>query len=100
MPNKSSVRWKAVGLKEEERLTAGLVPHRWPAWSIDGRWLAVAVGDHDRAWAILDRRGRLARVFGGLAGEGASFAPDGAIAFTRALGDGSEIWLATTPASL
>jgi hypothetical protein len=99
MAKKSIIRWKALGLKEEERLTAGLVHHRSPAWSADGRWLALLAGDHEPAWIVVDRRGRVARAFAGAGEPGASFASDGALAFSRKLGGGSEIWLATTPAA-
>jgi Tol biopolymer transport system component len=99
MAKRPHVRWKSLGIKEEERLTAGLVHHRAPAWSTDGRWLAVCVGDHDPAWVVVDRRGRVARALPGVADGGASWAPDGALAFGRRVGAGSEIWLATTPAS-
>jgi hypothetical protein len=99
MAKRATVRWKSVGIKEEERLTAGLVHHRAPAWSADGRWLAMSVGDHEPAWIVVDRRGRVARAFSGVADGGASFAPDGALAFGRKVGPGAEVWLAATPAS-
>jgi len=99
MAKRATFRWKSISIKEEERLTAGLVHHRAPAWSADGRWLATRVGDHEPAWVVIDRRGRLARTFSGVAEGGASFAPDGALAFGRDVGTGVEIWLAATPAS-
>jgi hypothetical protein len=99
MARRAGVRWKSIGTKEEQRLTAGLVHHRAPAWSEGGRWLAIRIGDHEPAWVVVDRRGRVARALPGIAEGGASFAPDGALAFGRRMGDEEEIWLATTPAS-
>jgi Tol biopolymer transport system component len=99
MAKRPHVRWKSLGIKEEERLTSGLVHHRAPAWSTDGRWLAMRVGDHEPAWIVVDRRGRVARALPGVADGGASWAPDGALAFGRKVGPGAEIWLASTPAS-
>jgi Tol biopolymer transport system component len=91
------VRWKSIALAGERRLTAGLVHHRWPAWSPDGNWVAFAVGDGgDAAWVIADRRGRVARTLAGPADGGASFGParDGCpLAFGRSARLGSEIWL-------
>jgi hypothetical protein len=75
MAKRSGVRWKSVGVKEEERLTAGLVNHRSPAWSVDGRWLAMFAGDHEPTWVV-------------------ARAPPG-----RKMGSGAEVWMATTPAS-
>lgn len=98
MTRRPGVRWKAVSLKGARRLTAGLVPHRLPAWSPDGRWLAFAIGEGRAAmWVVTDRRGRVARVLEGPADGGCSFAPDGALAYTRVSGAFSEVWLA--PAS-
>jgi dipeptidyl aminopeptidase/acylaminoacyl peptidase len=88
--NKS--KWKSISLGGARRLTAGGVHHRAPAWSSDGQWLAFVAGDGlEAAWVIADRKGRVARVIAGPADGGASFAPDGALAFGRG---GSEIWLA------
>jgi dipeptidyl aminopeptidase/acylaminoacyl peptidase len=89
---KQGKAWKAVELADERRLTAGLVQHRWPCWSPDGKWLAFAVGDGE-AWAIADRRGRLARVLEGPVESGACFAADGSFAFGRRGGGTSEIWM-------
>jgi hypothetical protein len=86
--------WKSIALRAERRLTAGLVHHRWPAWSADGELLAFAVGDGaDAPWVICDRRGRVARVLAGPADGGASFGPDGAFAFGRRAGATGEIWM-------
>jgi hypothetical protein len=59
----------------------------------------MRVGDHDPAWLVVDRRGRVARALSGVGDGGASWAPDGALAFGRKTGAGSEIWMATTPSS-
>jgi Tol biopolymer transport system component len=84
--SKAGKAWRSVELADEERLTAGVVHHRSPCWSPDGKWLAYAADD---CWLIVDRRGRMARVFEGPAHTGAGFGPDGAFAFGR----GKEIWL-------
>jgi hypothetical protein len=95
MAKRGGLRWKSIGLKEEERLTAGLVHHRRPTWSSDGKWLAYAAGDQaDACWVVSDRRGRVARVLTGAAAGGASFSPEGALAFGRKAGARAEIWLA------
>lgn len=76
------------------RLTAGLSHHRAPTWSADGRHLAFLLGEGDDAsWVVIDRKGRLSRVIAGPADGGASFAPDGSLAYGRAVGATSEIWL-------
>lgn len=76
------------------RLTAGLAHHRAPVWSLDGRHLAFLLGEGDDAsWVVIDRKGRLSRVIAGPADGGASFAPDGSLAYGRAVGATSEIWL-------
>jgi Tol biopolymer transport system component len=97
MAKQSGVRWKSIALKDEKRLTAGLVHHRWPAFSHDGRWLAFAASSgHDATWVLTDRRGRVARTLDGPADGGASFgaAGDGSqLAFGRRAGATSEIWL-------
>ncbi len=76
------------------RLTAGLSHHRAPAWSQDGRHLAFLLGEgEDSHWVVIDRKGRLSRVISGPADGGASFAADGSLAYGRAVGATSEIWL-------
>ncbi|HZS42170.1 MAG TPA: hypothetical protein VFF06_35315 [Polyangia bacterium] len=94
---KNGVRWKSITLKDERRLTAGLVHHRWPAFARDGQWLAFAASSgHDATWVLTDRRGRVARTLDGPADGGASFgaARDGSpLAFGRRAGATSEIWL-------
>lgn len=88
-------RRKSVALKAERRLTAGLVHHRSPTFAPDGRWLAFAAGDGaGSSWVVTDRRGRVARTLPGPADGGASFAPDGALAFGRRVGALGEVWLA------
>ncbi len=95
MAKRGGLRWKSIGLKDEERLTAGWVHHRCPAWSADGKWLAFAAGDdHDATWVLTDRRGRVARTLAGPATGGAAFGPDGSFAFGR----GDEIWMTGDPA--
>ena len=90
----SKLKWKSIGLKEGERLTAGGAHHRAPAWSADGSLLAFTVGEAwESALVVCDRRGRVQRVVPGPAADGASFGPDGALAFVRPLGRSSEIWL-------
>jgi dipeptidyl aminopeptidase/acylaminoacyl peptidase len=86
--SKQGKAWRAVDLDEEERLTAGLVHHRSPCWSPDGKWLAFAA---DGAWVMVDRRGRLARVFEGPADGAAGFSAAGAFAF----GKRGEIWMSS-----
>jgi WD40-like Beta Propeller Repeat len=78
--------WRQVELDEEERLTAGVVHHRSPCWSADGKWLAFVA---ETAWVMVDRRGRVARVFEGPPDGTASFSPSGAFAFGRR----GEIWM-------
>src|SRR5438874_713256 len=94
---KNGVRWKSIALKDERRLTAGLVHHRWPAFSRDGQWLAFAASSgHDATWVLTDRRGRVARTLDGPADGGASFGPahdSSPLAFGRRAGATSEIWL-------
>lgn len=85
---------RSVRLRRLRRVTAGLVHHRAPAWSIDGRHLASRLGEGlDSFWMIVDRKGRVARVLEGPAEGTASFAPDGALAYCRVVGATSEIWL-------
>src|SRR2546423_317126 len=60
--SKHGKAWRSVELAEEERLTAGVVHHRSPCWSADGKWLAFIA---ETAWVMVDRRGRVARVFEG-----------------------------------
>jgi hypothetical protein len=84
--SKQSKAWRGVELAEEERLTAGVVHHRSPTWSPDGKWLAFVA---DTAWVIIDRRGRAARVFEGPAEGAAAFSASGAFAFGRR----GEIWM-------
>jgi Tol biopolymer transport system component len=84
--SKAGKAWRSLELADEERLTAGVVHHRHPCWSPDGKWIAYAADD---CWLIVDRRGRVARVFEGPAEGGAGFGHDGAFAFGR----GKEIWL-------
>ena len=91
---KQGKAWKSIELADEFRLTAGLVNHRWPCWSPDGKWLAFAAGDgNDSAWVIVDRRGRVARVLEGPAEGGACFSLGGGFAFGRRTGNTSEIWM-------
>lgn len=81
-------------LRRVRRLTAGLVHHRAPTWSADGRRLAFLIGEGESAhWVVTDRKGRLARVLGGSAEGRASFAPDGSLAYGRSVGATREIWL-------
>ncbi len=83
-----------LALTDERRLTAGYAHHRSPAFSRDGKLLAVAVGRGDDAsWVVVDRRGRVARSLQGPAAGTASFAPDGSLAFERRFGATSEVWL-------
>jgi len=90
---KSGMRWKAVALRAERRLTGGLVDHRRPAWSLDGERLVFAAGGpRDAVWVVTDRRGRVARVLPGPAAGSASFGPDDAIAFGRSAGGFGEVW--------
>jgi Tol biopolymer transport system component len=84
--SKQGKAWRGVELDEEERLTAGVVHHRSPSWSADGKWLAFTA---DNVWVLADRRGRVARVFEGPPDGGASFSPSGAFAFGRR----GEIWM-------
>jgi dipeptidyl aminopeptidase/acylaminoacyl peptidase len=84
--SKHGKAWRSVELAEEERLTAGVVHHRSPSWSPDGKWLAFAA---DGAWIVTDRRGRVARVFDGPPEGTAGFSPSGAFAFGRR----GEIWM-------
>jgi hypothetical protein len=95
MSRRNGVKWKAVRIEDEERLTAGLTDHRAPAWSPDGRFVAFAAGEgRDASWVIADRRGRVARVLPGPACGGATFRADGALAFGRRAGEACELWLA------
>lgn len=81
-------------LRRVRRLTAGLSHHRAPVWSQDGRHLAFLLGEGDDSyWVVIDRKGRLSRVITGPADGGASFALDGSLAYGRAVGATSEIWL-------
>lgn len=81
-------------LRRLRRLTAGLAHHRAPTWSADGRLLAFLLDEGDAAcWVICDRKGRIARVLTGPGDGRASFAPDGSLAYGRAVGATSEIWL-------
>jgi dipeptidyl aminopeptidase/acylaminoacyl peptidase len=99
MAKAQGVRWKAIELRDEKRVTAGLAHHRRPAWSPDGRWLAFAAGDGaDASWVLADRRGHVARVLGGPAVGGAAIGPAGQIAIGRRVGESSEIWMAASPA--
>jgi dipeptidyl aminopeptidase/acylaminoacyl peptidase len=92
--SKRRVHWKSLALKADRWATAGLVHHRWPAWSPDGEWLAFAAGDgRDAAWVIADRRGRVARTLEGPADGGAGFAHGARLAFGRRVASGAEIWL-------
>jgi len=84
--SKHGKAWRSVELAEEERLTAGVVHHRAPSWSPDGKWLAFAA---DGAWIVTDRRGRVARVFEGPPDGAAGFSASGAFAFGRR----GEIWM-------
>src|SRR5436309_6168692 len=94
MAKAQGVRWKAIELRDEKCVTAGLQHHRRPALSPDGRWLAFAAGEGaDAWWVVTDRRGHLARVLGGPAVGGASLGPAGQLAFGRRVGDTSEIWM-------
>lgn len=80
-------------LRRVRRLSAGLVHHRAPTWSVDGRLLAFLHDEGDDAcWVICDRKGRVARVIAGPGTGRASFAPDGSLAYGRAVGATSEIW--------
>lgn len=91
----------APTLRRVRRLTSGLVHHRSPAWSADGRRLAFLIGEGESAcWVITDRKGRLARVVTGPAEGRASFAPDGALAYGRSVGATAEIWLLPALSSL
>lgn len=99
MAKAQGVRWKAIELKDEKRVTAGLAHHRRPALSPDGGWLAFAAGDGADAWWVLaDRRGHIARVLGGPAIGGAAIGPAGQLAIGRRVGESSEIWMAASPA--
>jgi hypothetical protein len=87
-------RWKSVALRGARAVTAGLVHHRHPALSPDGRWLAFATGEgHDSAWVLTDRRGRVCRAFEGPAVGGCAFAATGSLAFGRLVSGLSEIWM-------
>lgn len=83
-------------LRRVRRLTAGLVHHRAPTWSSDGRMLAFLHDEGDAAcWVICDRKGRVARVIAGSGDGRASFSSDGSLAYGRAVGATSEIWLSS-----
>jgi Tol biopolymer transport system component len=98
MSRSDKTRFGHLTFGEERRLTAGYAHHHAPAWSRDGRLLALAVGGrHHSSWTIVDRRGRVARTLDGPAAGTASFAPDGSLAFERRFGATSEVWL--TPGS-
>jgi dipeptidyl aminopeptidase/acylaminoacyl peptidase len=84
--SKQGKAWRNVELAEEERLTAGVVHHRSPCWSPDGKWLAFVA---DSAWVVTDRRGRVARVFEGPPDGAAGFSSSGAFAFGRR----GELWM-------
>jgi dipeptidyl aminopeptidase/acylaminoacyl peptidase len=94
MAKRETIRWKSIELRCERRLSAGLVHHRLPALSRDGRWVAfAALGGLDATWVVTDRRGRVARTFDGPADGGAAFGEGDALAFGRRAGQVAEIWL-------
>jgi len=94
MSRPTKTRFSRLSFADEIRLTAGYAHHHSPAWSRDGRLLAVAVGGERHAsWVIVDRRGRVARSLDGPAAGAASFGPDGSLAFERRFGATSEVWL-------
>jgi len=86
-------KFRDLRLRRIRRITAGLVHHRAPAWSACGRLIASRLGEgRESYWVIVDRKGRIARVLEGPVDGGASFAPDGGLAFGRQVGATSEIW--------
>jgi hypothetical protein len=86
-------QYRSVRLRGLRRMTAGLVHHRAPVFSPCGRWLCLEVGEGgDSAWLICDHKGRPARILPGPAEGGASFAPDGSLAYGRRVGASLEIW--------
>ena len=100
MSEKQTKRGKRLRLEGRKRITAGLSHHRWPVLSLDGQWLAYAIGEgFDQCWAIADRKGRIGRLFEGPADSGASFGKDGSFAFGRKVGAASEIWFAPSLAA-
>ncbi|MCS6911871.1 MAG: hypothetical protein RMK29_11950 [Myxococcales bacterium] len=82
-----------VELRDLRRLTAGQVHHRAPAWAPGGRWLSMELGEGDGTCRLIcDGKGRPARVLEGPAEGGASFSPDGTLAYGRRVGATLEIW--------
>lgn len=91
--HKSLPKIRTLKLRRVRRITAGLVHHRAPTFSGDGRFVASRLGEGpDSYWVVVDRKGRVARVLEGPAEGGASFAPDGSLAYGRQVGATTEIW--------
>ncbi len=93
MKRLSGKQFRAVRLRGLQRMTAGMVHHRAPTFSPDGRWLCMQVGEGAHsAWLLCDNKGRPALVLPGPAEGGASFAPDGSLAYGRRVGATLQIW--------
>lgn len=91
---RSERRLRDLRIRRVRRITGGRIHHRAPVFSACGRLVASAHGDgHDTVWLITDRKGRVVRFLEGPVEGGASFAPDGSLAYGRQVGATAEIWL-------
>ena len=87
-------RLRDLRIRRVRRITGGRIHHRAPVFSACGRLVASAHGDdHDTVWLITDRKGRVVRFLEGPVEGGASFSPDGSLAYGRQVGATAEIWL-------
>lgn len=91
---RSERRLRDLRIRRVRRITGGRIHHRAPVFSACGRLVASAHGDgHDTVWLITDRKGRVVRFLEGPVEGGASFSPDGSLAYGRQVGATAEIWL-------
>lgn len=94
MTKETQAKLRSASVRRVRRVTAGLLHHRAPALSPDGRRLISACGSGaDSAWVVTDRKGRVARVLEGPVEGTAAIAPDHTIAYGRQVGATSEIWM-------